>query len=178
VETDLYYNRFRYYAPEAGSYIFQDPISLMGGDKAYSYVHNLNSYIDPFGLAPWPTGGFGQWFDNASVADILANEEDVSSALRGSGGMHEMFPVSMAAKAKEFGFTHAELLGKTMPTNGLMFDSVTDRFGNTHSGSHSTGMPLPAGQSGKASSWFHKNLRRTSRASLLKQKRATLLTAP
>lgn len=158
VETGLYYNRFRYYDPEAGSYISQDPIGLMGGDKAYSYVHNPNSYIDPFGLAPWPTGGFGQWFDNASVADVLANKEDVSSALRGSGGMHEMFPVSMAAKAKELGFTHAELMGKTMPTSGLMFDNVTDRFGNTHSGPHSTGMPLPPGQSGKASSWFHKNL--------------------
>jgi RHS repeat-associated protein len=158
IETGLYYNRFRYYDPEAGSYISQDPIGLLGGDKAYSYVHNPNSCIDPFGLAPWPTGGFGQWFDTHSVADILANKEDVSSALRGSGGMHEMFPVSMAAKAKELGFTHAELMGKTMPTSGLTFDNVTDRFGNTHSGPHSTGMPLPAGQSGKASSWFHKNL--------------------
>ncbi|HEX8427341.1 RHS repeat-associated core domain-containing protein [Hymenobacter sp.] len=158
VETGLYYNRFRYYDPEAGSYISQDPIGLKGGDKAYSYVHDPIVYVDPLGLAPWPTGGFGEWFDNASVSDVLANKQDVSNALRGSGGMHEMFPVSMAAKAKELGFTHSELTGLTKQRDGLMFENVPDRFGNTHSGPHSTGMPLPAGQSSKASSWFHKNL--------------------
>ncbi|MGI4737446.1 MAG: DUF6531 domain-containing protein [Janthinobacterium lividum] len=158
VETGLYYNRFRYYDPEAGVYLSQDPTGLAGGDKPYSYVHNPTVLIDPFGLAPWAPGEFGSWFDKASVDEVLANKEDVSSALRGSGGMHEMFPVSMAAKAKELGFTHAELMGKTLPTSGLNFDNVPDRFGNIHSGPHSTGMPLPAGQSGKASSWFHKNL--------------------
>jgi RHS repeat-associated protein len=158
VETGLSYNRFRYYDPEAGIYLSQDPTGLAGGDKPYSYVHNPTVLIDPFGLAPWAPGEFGSWFDKVSVAEVLANKEDVSSALRGSGGMHEMFPVSMAAKAKELGFTHAELMGKTMPRDGLYFNNVPDRFGNIHSGPHSTGMPLPAGQSSKASSWFHKNL--------------------
>ena len=31
VETGLYYNRFRYYDPEAGQYISPDPIGLAGG---------------------------------------------------------------------------------------------------------------------------------------------------
>ncbi|WP_234640370.1 RHS repeat-associated core domain-containing protein [Delftia tsuruhatensis] len=30
-ETGLYYNRHRYYDPEIGAYINQDPIGLMGG---------------------------------------------------------------------------------------------------------------------------------------------------
>ncbi|MWP50488.1 RHS repeat-associated core domain-containing protein, partial [Gilliamella sp. Lep-s21] len=30
VETGLYYNRFRYYNPETGLYISQDPIKLAG----------------------------------------------------------------------------------------------------------------------------------------------------
>ena len=29
-ETGLYYNRFRYYDPQAGGYIYQDPIRLAG----------------------------------------------------------------------------------------------------------------------------------------------------
>jgi RHS repeat-associated protein len=33
VETGLYYNRFRYYDPEVGIYIRQDPIRLQGGDN-------------------------------------------------------------------------------------------------------------------------------------------------
>ena len=38
-ETGLYYNRFRYYDPKAGSYISQDPIGLAGGNPTlYGYA--------------------------------------------------------------------------------------------------------------------------------------------
>nr|WP_082118696.1 RHS repeat-associated core domain-containing protein [Tenacibaculum mesophilum] len=54
-ETGLYYNRFRYYSPESGAYISQDPIGLAGGmPNLYAYVYDSNSQIDPFGLMPWP----------------------------------------------------------------------------------------------------------------------------
>ncbi|NTE00370.1 hypothetical protein G6M26_30705 [Agrobacterium tumefaciens] len=47
----MYYNRFRYYAPEEGIYISQDPIGLFGGTKVYGYVNDSTSSTDPFGLA-------------------------------------------------------------------------------------------------------------------------------
>lgn len=50
-ETGLYYNRFRYYSPDEGMYISQDPIGLMGGHELYSYVDDTNFWIDQFGLA-------------------------------------------------------------------------------------------------------------------------------
>jgi RHS repeat-associated protein len=51
-ETELAYNRFRYYSPESGVYVSQDPIGLDGGmPNMYSYVHDLNVWIDPLGLA-------------------------------------------------------------------------------------------------------------------------------
>ena len=50
VETGLYYNRFRYYDPEAGQYISQDPIRLNGGTALYAYVRNPLAWLDPFGL--------------------------------------------------------------------------------------------------------------------------------
>ncbi len=50
-ETDLYYNRFRYYSPDSGTYISQDPIRLESGEpNFYAYVHDVNSWIDPLGL--------------------------------------------------------------------------------------------------------------------------------
>jgi RHS repeat-associated protein len=49
-ETGLYYNRFRYYDPSIGSYISQDPIRLDGENRFYSYVHDVNSWFDVFGL--------------------------------------------------------------------------------------------------------------------------------
>lgn len=52
VETKLAYNRFRYYAPEWGMYISQDPIRLEAGlTNPYAYVHDTNGWIDPLGLA-------------------------------------------------------------------------------------------------------------------------------
>ncbi|MEN7551947.1 RHS repeat-associated core domain-containing protein [Rapidithrix thailandica] len=49
-ETGLYYNRFRYYSPESGTYISQDPIGLHAGFRFYGYVKNPASWIDPLGL--------------------------------------------------------------------------------------------------------------------------------
>jgi RHS repeat-associated protein len=50
-ETGLYYNRFRYYSPEEGMYLSQDPIGLAGGNPTlYGYVKDVNSWIDVFGL--------------------------------------------------------------------------------------------------------------------------------
>lgn len=51
-DVELAYNRFRYYDPESGNYISQDPIGLNGGiTNFYAYVHDPNSWIDPFGLS-------------------------------------------------------------------------------------------------------------------------------
>ncbi|EIO7469110.1 EndoU domain-containing protein [Salmonella enterica subsp. enterica] len=49
-ETGLYYNLFRYYAPECGRFVSQDPIGLKGGLNLYAYAPNPLKYIDPLGL--------------------------------------------------------------------------------------------------------------------------------
>jgi RHS repeat-associated protein len=49
-ETGLCYNRHRYYNPDSGNYLSQDPIGLNGGIALYAYVHDPNNWIDVFGL--------------------------------------------------------------------------------------------------------------------------------
>lgn len=49
-ETGLHYNLFRYYAPECGRFVSQDPIGLKGGLNLYSYAPNPLRWIDPLGL--------------------------------------------------------------------------------------------------------------------------------
>ena len=50
-ETGLAYNRFRYYSPETGAYISQDPIRLEAGlSNLYAYVHDVNAWVDPWGV--------------------------------------------------------------------------------------------------------------------------------
>ena len=49
-ETGLHYNFFRYYEPDAGRFVNQDPIGLEGGTNLYSFASNVQSWIDPLGL--------------------------------------------------------------------------------------------------------------------------------
>jgi len=54
-ETGLYYNRFRYYDPEAGGYVSQDPIGLAGGENFHAYVPDPTSWTDVLALSPCGT---------------------------------------------------------------------------------------------------------------------------
>ena len=49
-ETGLHYNFFRYYEPECGRFINQDPIGLWGGNNFYLYGLNSSVWIDFLGL--------------------------------------------------------------------------------------------------------------------------------
>jgi RHS repeat-associated protein len=65
-ETGLDYYRARYYDPNSGRFISEDPISFGGGANFYEYVRNNPAkLIDPSGLADvyiWAyTGSTGNW---------------------------------------------------------------------------------------------------------------------
>ena len=66
-ETGLYYNRHRYFDPELGRYISQDPIGLLGGTALYSYVRDPLGWLDPDGLKPCG-------FDQEAKAKLLASK--------------------------------------------------------------------------------------------------------
>ena len=71
-ETGLYYNRFRYYDPNAGSYISQDPIGLAGGNPTlYACVKDSNNEIDVYGLNVFWSGGV----DAQNTARIFAKQK-------------------------------------------------------------------------------------------------------
>ena len=90
-ETGLYYNRFRYYDPNTGGYISQDPIRLEGNNPTlYGYVQNSNQEVDILGLwtikiggykiqvhandvDPWPSTPHGHIYDKNLVIDKEGN---------------------------------------------------------------------------------------------------------
>lgn len=55
-ETGLHYNRYRYYDPNLGQFVGQDPIGLAGGINLYKYAPNPTGWVDPLGLTPLEKG--------------------------------------------------------------------------------------------------------------------------
>jgi RHS repeat-associated protein len=48
-QTGLHYNTFRYYDPDTGRFLCQDPIGLAGGINLYQYAPNAIDWVDPWG---------------------------------------------------------------------------------------------------------------------------------
>ena len=118
-ETGLHYNTFRYYDPEVGRFVTQDPIGLTGGFNLYSYAPNSSRWLDPLGWCVSTNvlrGAVGQPLratatitkndlktgtaTNASSrawARMMGNSNDdaghiVGKLLGGSGGKEGVFP--------------------------------------------------------------------------------------
>ncbi|WP_422091459.1 RHS repeat-associated core domain-containing protein [Tenacibaculum ovolyticum] len=73
-ETGLAYNRFRYYNPETGGYISQDPIGLLGNNpNLYAYSEDINKITDPFGLS-----GIVSFIDSAGTSLDVSGYTDLS----------------------------------------------------------------------------------------------------
>ena len=51
LEMGLNYNFFRYYEPDAGRFVNQEPIGLWGGTNLYQLAPNTQIGIDPLGLS-------------------------------------------------------------------------------------------------------------------------------
>ena len=61
-ETELAYNRFRYYSPNMGCYISQDPIGLAGNNPTlYGYVMDTNLWWDVWGLKAYRKSEAGSY---------------------------------------------------------------------------------------------------------------------
>ena len=75
-ETGLHYNRFRYYDPDIGRFIHQDPIGLDGGFNLYMYAHSPSNGVDPFGLCSTKLnkGLAGVAYDGKQAHHIIPEE--------------------------------------------------------------------------------------------------------
>ncbi|SIT35471.1 YD repeat protein (fragment) [Paraburkholderia ribeironis] len=81
--TGLYYYRNRYYSPQTGRFISEDPIGWESGQtNAYAYVGgNPVSKTDPFGLGPWDqkyglSGTFWRWLHRQDGGKLIGELKD------------------------------------------------------------------------------------------------------
>ncbi|RMV78024.1 Type IV secretion protein Rh [Pseudomonas amygdali pv. sesami] len=86
-ETGLHYNTFRYYDPEIGRFITQDPIGLSGGTNLYFHTFSPNNWIDPLG---WCSTKLGNNM-GAKPGDGMANHHLLPEELIKSPQFKTMF---------------------------------------------------------------------------------------
>ncbi|RIY35298.1 hypothetical protein CKY20_10895 [Capnocytophaga canis] len=124
--TELAYNRFRYYDPNTGSYISQDPIGLLGNNPTlYGYVYSVVNEIDIFGLNPLRNNLIkaGQGIDNTSWQ------------------AHHLIPNEIWKQNEKF-FNNIGFAGQHEATNGIALPNtqqgaIQEGYAYYHNGSHS-----------------------------------------
>ncbi|KPZ11451.1 Rhs family protein [Pseudomonas syringae pv. viburni] len=157
VETGLHYNTFRYYDPEIGRFITQDPIGLSGGDNLYLYAPNPYGWVDPLGwcvsanvtrgAAGQPLratatitkndiqkGGTATNASSRSWARSLGNANDdaghiIAKLLGGSGGKDGLFP--QLSKVNRGLFRNYEkIIAKDVRDNGPVNIDIAFKYAN------------------------------------------------
>ncbi|QGZ40047.1 hypothetical protein GO485_13925 [Pseudoduganella flava] len=86
-ETGLHYNTFRYYDPDVGRYVGQDPIGLLGGANLYGYAANPTGRADPLG---WCSTTLGKNM-GARSGDGMANHHLIPDELLKDAAYAPMF---------------------------------------------------------------------------------------
>ena len=141
VETGLHYNRFRYYDPEVGRFLHQDPIGLDGGFNLYMYAHSPSNGVDPFGLCSTKLNGglAGVPYDGKQAHHIIPEKIwKRNSGFFDKIGMGNMMDhrsngvlmPSSAKKAKEMRrrYYHCGSHGNYSGQTEYGVDDIADRF--------------------------------------------------
>jgi RHS repeat-associated protein len=111
-ETGLHYNTFRYYDPDAGRFISQDPIGLRGGLNLYQYAPDPVAWVDPWG-----------WDQHQATMTVYDPEGNVrfSDDLRSGGATGTSWPEQIASHTESKGVLDPRI----QPGDRVVFTDAT-----------------------------------------------------
>ena len=87
-ESELAYNRFRYFDPETARFLSPDPLGFAGGNNLFAYDANPTVGVDPFGLAeckPWGYIKFITKPPNTYGGKPVGMQATLTPEMRGTG---------------------------------------------------------------------------------------------
>ncbi|CAM3766074.1 RHS repeat-associated core domain-containing protein [Flavobacterium branchiophilum] len=122
-ETGFYYNRFRYYSPETGTYISQDPIGILGGMAMYGFVKDINSRVDIFG---WYSDLLGSGMGHHLMPRSVANNLGITELAQTNS--IAWYPDNGVGTAALHGEMHTNLIKEGVPYHGSKFAGTADDF--------------------------------------------------
>src|SRR6478736_4089596 len=98
-ETGLHYNRYRYYDPDVGRYITQDPAAGVPDSNRYRYCTNPVMFSDDFGLG---THNVEATFENPNSDPPIPAGTKVGSGHFNSGPDERMYDDEHTGKAEQY----------------------------------------------------------------------------
>ena len=155
-ESELHYNRFRYYSPETGQYISHDPIGLLGGFNPYGYVGIPTAFVDPLGLVCCPKIGDAVKVDNVTSGSQAVEGGGVYQFIDQNGNLYTGSTNDFSSR------TGDHLRSGNLPSGSSVTYIPVDTAGRSdagarrvrrfveqsHIGVDSNGVPLPNDSSG------------------------------
>ena len=93
IETELHYNRHRYYSPRLCRYIQPDPFDIDGGVNVYAYPARPLDTVDLNGLAPCPKKAMIQADEETDDEYAQAKKCADETALRMKAALEEAFGI-------------------------------------------------------------------------------------
>jgi RHS repeat-associated protein len=106
-EFDLYYMRARWYQPETGRFLSEDPIGLVGGINPFVFAAgDPINFSDPFGMRPCRDGEWGVHWDydaelseNDDVLVVTSKKKERHWCFGPSGEMDGQEPIALTFPA-------------------------------------------------------------------------------
>jgi RHS repeat-associated protein len=155
--TGLHYNTFRYYDPDVGRFVGQDPIGLLGGSNLYQYAPNPAAWIDPLGWVNETAPGYnvyGLFEEGAAkpyyvgITDDLSRrrvEHMTSGRLDATGEMRPLARNVTYGQARGYEQAYIEHYSTKTGTIGEPI-SVTNRGNKINSFDHESSTRTPGRQ--------------------------------
>jgi len=103
-ETELHYNRYRYYEPYSARYISKDPIGLDGGLNNSTYVSDPMQWVDPLGLQQvdgnFMGNGMADWANSQASKSQTQKPQKPQNNSQGGGILGHLLPGTMSSFAR------------------------------------------------------------------------------
>ena len=135
-EVELCYNRFRYYHPETGRYISEDPIGFLSGEpNFFAYVGDTNAWVDLLGLFRKPINWPSKDKINIDMDHIQSNHTETGSGFIQSsrmGGKKDSFDPNLSKTQIEKKIREAYVAVYSREKVHKEYDKINEEFHTKH----------------------------------------------